>query len=305
MTEAIDELPGDDFEQVRVIDAPRLVQQVSEAGGPRLELRQQLAGGAVGAWLVQWQDGHTSVLTWAPAIQEGQQNDAFGRAVAMMDLAQASGVPLPAYEAIVPLPDGAIAVVQEQIIGATPKHVTVELVDQLIDVTECLRHVVTETEYAGTSMPLHLRSDGPGFCLHGPLRNFNSTTSALLDKIEASVDKDDDQLEAIDVVHFDFHVGNVLVDPQTPGRIAAVVDWGGAAPGRVELDLAILAFDLTRRAPGRVQQRVEQHLLKNADEQTIRKVWAHASLRLLDWTIRHHPKDIDHWVTVANRYLAD
>jgi hypothetical protein len=55
------------------------------------------------------------------------------------------------------------------------------------------------------------------------------------------------------------------------------------------LDLAILAFDLTWRAPGPIQQLVEGHLLATADATEIAKVWAYASLRLLDWAIRQEP----------------
>jgi len=33
-------------------------------------------------------------------------------------------------------------------------------------------------------------------------------------------------------------------------------------------------------------------------------VWAHASLRLLDWSIRHHPHDVEHWATAAGRHLG-
>jgi aminoglycoside phosphotransferase (APT) family kinase protein len=95
----------------------------------------------------------------------------------------------------------------------------------------------------------------------------------------------------------------VLVDPERPDVVTGIVDWGGVRPGRVELDLAILAFDLTWRAPGRRQRHVEDHLCDRTDPDTFAMVWAHASLRLLDWTIRHHPHDIDHWSSVAERHL--
>jgi hypothetical protein len=35
------------------------------------------------------------------------------------------------------------------------------------------------------------------------------------------------------------------------------------------------------------------------------RVWAHLSLRLVDWSIRHHPADVEHWLRVAERHLFD
>jgi transposase len=52
-----------------------------------------------------------------------------------------------------------------------------------------------------------------------------------------------------------------------------------------------------------VQQRVEAHLPSTTDADTFARLWAHASLRLVDWAIRHHPQHVDHWLAVARRYL--
>lgn len=292
------------FERVKPIDAPAVVAAIAAAGGPRVELVERLPGGAGGAWLVSWDDAHHSVLTWAPPLHDGQPDGSFDRALAMMDLASANGVPLPRYEAVVPLADGSVAVLQQVVDGITPREVTSGLIDHLLELVDLRRGLVVGTEFSAARLPLYLRHDGPGFCLHGPLRAASSETAVLLDAIEATVDPDDDVLIGGDVVHFDFHLGNVLVAPDAPDRVTAVVDWAGATPGQVELDLAILAFDLTWRSPGPIQQRVERHLLDTADDRVFAKVWAHASLRLLDWTIRHHPHDIDHWTTIARRHLT-
>jgi Phosphotransferase enzyme family len=293
-----------DFERVEQLDAPRVVRAIAAAGGPTLQLRELLSGGAVGAWVVRWDDGHESVMTWSPPLREGQRPGSLDRAIEMMDLAADAGVPVPRYEAVVPLADGGVAVVQERIVGVTPELVTPGLIDRLLKLVECRRGLTAGTAFAGQPLPLYLRSDGPGFCLHDPVRTFSATTAVLLDAIEDAVDDDDDdQLDGVDVVHLDFHIGNVLVDPGDPARVVAIVDWGGAAPGQVELDLAILAFDLTWRSPGPIQERVERHLLETTEQRLFAKVWAHASLRLLDWTVRHFPHDIDHWTTVAARHL--
>jgi aminoglycoside phosphotransferase (APT) family kinase protein len=62
-------------------------------------------------------------------------------------------------------------------------------------------------------------------------------------------------------VHYDYHLGNILVDPHDPSRVTAILDWDGARPGSVAIELAVLAFDLTHRSPGERQKRVEAQLL--------------------------------------------
>lgn len=179
-----------------------------------------------------------------------------------------------------------------------------ELIDQLLQFSELRRGLLGGTAFARIPMPLFLRSDGPGFCIHRTLYQFNHRTAAVMSAIEAVIDTpDDDFLVGNDIVHFDYHVGNVLVDPTRGGRISAIVDWGGAQPGLVEFDLALLVFDLSWRAPGAIQQRVERHLIETADAALFAKVWAHAALRLVDFTIRHYPNDVDDWTDVGARHL--
>jgi aminoglycoside phosphotransferase (APT) family kinase protein len=98
-----------------------------------------------------------------------------------------------------------------------------------------------------------------------------------------------------DLVHLDYQPSNVLV---TGGRISGVVDWDGAARGDRHLDLVTLRFTLAGTAPhllGPVDER-----LSAADRDLLRAYWAHMSLRMVDWSIRHHDSaTVDRWLTVA------
>jgi hypothetical protein len=294
----------DRFEQVSRIDAPAVVRAMAAVGGPSVELVEALDGGAVGAWLVRWADGHFGVLTWFPPVLPGQPSGPFDTARRLMDIARTAGVPLPRYEAVIPITDFGVAVLQERIEGRIPDVPTAALIEHVLELADLRRGLVVDTPEADSLMALYLTSPGPGFCLHEPVREFDRRTRTLLEVIEATVSPENDHLKGSDIVHFDYHLGNVLVAPDHPDAVAAVIDWGGARPGSVSLDLAILAFDLTWRAPGPIQQRVENHLLATSNPAEIAKVWAHASLRLLDWTIRHHPQDIDYWVDVTSRHLG-
>ena len=48
---------------------------------------------------------------------------------------------------------------------------------------------------------------------------------------------------------------------------------------------------------------VEQTLANEIDGETFLRVWAHASVRLVDWAIRHHSHDVEHWVALSHRHL--
>jgi len=291
-----------DFDRVEWMDGPAVVVGVAAAGGPRLELLTRLSGGEVGAWSVRWPDGHEGVLTWAPPLPRGHPPGAFERSVALMELARAAGVPVARYEAVVPLPDDSVAIVQERIDGHVADVVTEALVDHAIELAEVRRGLLAGSVWTAPAPELHLLHDGPGFCLHGPLRAFNRDTADLLDAIEA-IGRRPSTERTTDLIHLDYHVGNLLVTDAEPDRVAAVIDWGGARSGDLGIDLAILAFDLTWRAPGLVQQRVEAHLRRTTDPDTFVRLWAHASMRLVDWAVRHYPHDVEHWVAVARRYL--
>jgi serine/threonine protein kinase len=144
---------------------------------------------------------------------------------------------------------------------------------------------------------LYLRTDGPGFCLHGPMASYDRETARLLSAIHEIGAAEPDCLAGIDLVHFDFHPENVLVD--TSGRISGVVDWDGANRGDGALDLFTLRFALARRAP-ELGRWVGGLLRETATPHVLRACWAHMSLRLIDWSIRElTTADVSAWVQVA------
>jgi hypothetical protein len=219
-----------------------------------------------------------------------------------MDAARAAGVPVPRYEAVVPLEDGDVAVLQEVAPGAPAREASPALVDQLLELCERRRGLLRGHPAAVDATSLHLRDDGPGYCVHAPLAQHGARTRELLARIEAiGREPDGDVLRGEDVVHFDHHLGNVLVEG---GRVSALVDWGGARAGDVGLDLAVLAFDLARRPDGSAAfERVDRHLRDTTPPDLLRRLWAHVSLRMVDWALRHGLPDADCWTGLAWRHL--
>jgi hypothetical protein len=145
---------------------------------------------------------------------------------------------------------------------------------------------------------LYLTGDGPGFCLHEPLATYSPRSARLLEHIHA-VGADGSAMIGDDLVHFDFHPGNVLTEN---GELTGVVDWDGATRGDRHLDLVTLRFTLTGRAPhltGPLDDR-----LSTLSDRRRRAYWAHLSLRQVDWSIRHHDDaTVEKWLTVAESGL--
>jgi hypothetical protein len=263
------------------LDAPRLIDRIAEITGVRFVLEGPAAEGEVGAAYVRWPDGRRSVLT------EGR-----ARTGPLLDLARGAGVPTARYELSAHI-DGARVVVQQRLPGSPPATVDAALVHAMIGLNLRLTGLLT----SHPDMPagqLYLDRDGPGFCLHEPLRQHSRRSARLLDWIH-DVGRTAPDVDGTDLVHFDYHPGNVLV---SSGRISGVIDWDGAGRGDRHFDLVTLRFDLAWRAPhltGPLDER-----LSAVDAGRLRAFWAHMSLRQVDWSIRHHDDDtVDRWLTIA------
>lgn len=248
-------------------DAHAALARVLQETGVRLTYDGRCPGGEVGAAYVRWPDGHRSVL--------GGGNPAAAKFTA---IAKAAGLPAPAYELT---GDGWI--VQELLPGSPPSQVDDALLAQLVALNERFAGLCAGVEQP--PLPLYLTESGPGFCVHESLDRHDGRTRKLLAWVR-EVGAETDTMTGADLVHLDFHPGNVLV---ADGEITGVIDWDGAARGDRLFDLVTLHFS---------EPRVD---LGGIAAHRLRPYWAHMSLRLVDWALRHHgPAQADHWLAVAS-----
>ena len=263
--------------------ADGLVSRLAEATGVRLCVEGPCPGGEVGAAYVRWPDGRRSVLTMGSR-----------HAPPLVLLARQAGLPVPEYELTADLGD-AFVVVQELRVGSAPVVIDRPLLDSLIALNACFTGLLSTV--SRPPIDLYLRASGPGFCVHESLAEYDRRSARVLDWVR-EVGTVRNTADGPDLVHMDFHPGNILV---SDGRITAVLDWDGVGQGDRLLDLVTLRFDLAWRAPLLTSyvDDILAHLLPAA---RLRAYWAHMSLRLVDWAIRHHTSaEVDLWLDTAER----
>jgi Ser/Thr protein kinase RdoA (MazF antagonist) len=285
--------PDPRWQPVERLDAPAVTARVVATTGLAFEYEGPCPGGAVGAGYVRWPDGRPAVLTFMPgASGRGRVDEIAG----MLAVARAHGLPVPEYQLVVEIPE-AIAVLQERLPGGTADHLERPLADRMVALNERFAGLL-----AGTGFPaaeLHLERSGPGFCLHEPLAGYDADTAKVLDWIREVGRSVPHRMTGDDLVHCDYHHQNVLVDGA--GEITALIDWDGAHRGDRRFDLVTMRFS-TALDDTRMADHLDGLLADRLTEDELRPYWAHLSLRMIDWSIRHlTPEHVAHYVALARR----
>lgn len=274
---------------MRRLDTGLVLRELADITGLVLTWDGACPGGQVGASYVRWPDGHRSVLTCAGDAAPARQ------ACALLEVARSSGVPAPRYELVQELPS-AVVIVQELLPGRPPATVGRRTVESMVAVNRRCRGLLAG-RHDLPAPSLYLLADGPGFCLHEPLARYDRRTAQLLAEIHEIGAAGPEHLSGDDLIHLDFHPENVLIDDA--GTVTGVVDWDAIGRGNGDFDLITLRFDLARRAPDLGSWLGEQ-LADRVPDEVAQVCWAHLSLRLVDWSIRHlTPADVNAWLDVA------
>lgn len=273
------------------VDGQRLVDQVNRASGAGLTFAGSAGDGEVGAAYVRWPDGRAGVLTRG----DGSPDD-LRRTAEVLDVVRRHGLPVPRYELLAELPDG-IGVVQERLTGQPPTRIDRALLESMIAITDRFAGLAAKVpELPVPSM--HLLESGPGFCLHESLRAYDDRTRRVLDWVHEVGRDEPSTMTGDDLVHLDFHTGNVLVDDT--GRITGIVDWDGIGRGDRRFGLVTLQFDAHARLPDVRLDWFDELLESVLSPGVLRLYWAHMTLRMVDWSIRHHaPADTTRWLGFA------
>ena len=281
----------DPLAPVAKLDAAALLAEVNARAGLDLDLLGRAPGGEVGAAYVRGADGRDGVLTTTPATAAE-----VGHTAEILDLARRAGIPTPRYAHVVEVP-GATAIVQERLPGSGPAAIDRQLVEAMVRINERFADLLADRPDI-PAPNLYLLESGPGYCVHESLAGYDQRTRRLLDWVRTVGAAEPGQMRGNDLVHMDFHPGNVLVDGN--GAITGVIDWHFAWRGDRLFDLVTLRFDMVRCPDDSVAVWLDD-IIDAALPSPIRRLyWAHMSLRMVDWAIRHHsPSVVDGWLALA------
>lgn len=265
--------------------------------GIRLAVEGPCTGGQVGAAYVRWPDGHTAVLKWRPRFTVDELRSG---PVAVTDRLRTLGYPAPATELIAQI-GHAVVTVQELLPGKKIDYLDIRHFDQVIDIHRIHANALADRGDI-PAYPLYLLEDGPEYCLHEPLRQFSRRTAALERRISKYGAEHPAHLLGNDAVHGDFHPGNMLA---ANGDVTGVVDWDGAGRGDHRFDLVVLRFGIHPAGADREAVERLDSLLDVLPEEILHPMWAHMSLRMTDWAIRHFPPgEVDRWLDLAEQRIG-
>lgn len=281
------------FARAARLDAARLADRLAADAGVRLEVDGRSSGGQVGAAYVRWPDGHRSVLTYVPATALTRSHETARN----LEFVRSAGVPAPRYELVVDLGDE-VAIIQELMPGSPPERVDVGLVEQMLALNHRLYGVLAGVTGVA-AVPLYLTESGPGFHLHEPLQAHSARSRRLLGWIREVGATVPPVMAGDDLVHVDYHPGNVLVDKN--GTISAIVDWDGTARGDARFAIVVMRFTgPPGQLPTDVAARIDHAIDEELTPDELRPFWAALSLRLVDWSIRHFTDPAtERWLDLA------
>lgn len=267
---------------------------IQAAAGVALRVDGPCPGGQIGAAYVTWPDGHRSVLTWRPATRLADLREG---PLAVIKALRPAGYPAPAAELAIQAGDD-MALVWELLPGAPLSHLTPALLEEALSLNNLQAGQLT-SHPAIPPADLYLTHDGPGFCLHQPLREHSARTQALHRWITTAGANHPHCLSGDDAVHYDYQPANILT---SHGHITGVIDWDSAARGDRRLDLVTFRFGMHAiTADPAAVQHLDQ-FLDDLPPHVLTPMWAHMSLRMTDWAIRHFtPSDVNHWLDLAEQ----
>ncbi len=289
-----------DGKQSAGVSAAAAVSVLSEALGVEYVVIGPLAGGETGATEVSG-DGHRHVLKWD--LDPDNQVRRREGVVLAERLRTEAAWPCPEQQVIEA--DDYVFVLQEFMRGQTISHLSRGLVESLSALHDRRLQLSVDdrpNRWANDMIEI-LVEGGNGYCLHQSLRDFDSRTRRVVERIEElgrSLKPSD--LGGTDVVHGDLHPGNLL---EVDGQLSAVIDMDYTRAGDADFDLTMLALtSLGVGADRGVRGLLYDRGVHSLPDPKRRAYVGNLLLRFLDWPIRkNRPQEIEFWLTEADRLL--
>lgn len=248
----------------------RLVGQINATHGTDFRVLGKYEGGEFGAFRLV--DGHGRRF-----VLKGRTPTPPAEVAATTAALAAIGYPAPRYVVV-----GDEYSIQEELPG-TPLRTFApldrSLVDRLIELNELQagRAVLEPRDWPRVLVRSVLEGEVAYMVLETLVRH-SDDSRRLLERCQDAVRRyGEEATVTADVVHWDFHQGNVLADG---GRVTGVVDWDATTSGDRLFDLATLLY----YAPA--ESRVRDYVVSRAGRGVLAAYLAHMCIREADWSLR-------------------
>lgn len=279
--------------------ARALIDWINATHGTSYRLVSRFSAGEQGAYAVDDGYGIRAVLKWQPGDMAVRR---YEQIQSVTDRLRAAGYPVPRYLLIGT--DGETSYsIQTAMAGSTAHHLTPVQINRLIELNGLQRGAAPAAKDDWhDEIVQSVLYGGEEYCVIDSLRSWSPETAGLLDRMQEVVSAWPHLQEASDdIVHFDFHQLNILVDGDD---ITGVVDWDGLSTGRCVFDLVTLLF--YQHGNPAARDLLWPAILSRAGRSEVDAYIAHLTVRQIDWTIRFYTPDfVDHFVNVANHILAE
>lgn len=263
---------------------------VSVARALGVRLGDQFAGGEFGAFGIQTGTGAPGVLKLLPAWPELALSKVRS-AAALVDLLISRGYPAPRFLDVGQV-GGTVYTVQEYVDGLVCVNLPGATFAELLQLWRRQQGLLPSGAGTNWGIDLIARANR-GEELRAKTKDTRAL--AVLDRaLEAAHAADPTIFRTIDVVHGDYHPGNVLV---RGGQVAAVIDWETAQAGDSRADLLrMYAVAATWQEPGSAVVDLYRHEL---DATTPPEIWrpmaAELTVHHLRYGLLAKPSQLD-WV---------
>lgn len=273
-----------------------LIEHINRTHGTDYRLDSRFPDGEQGAFRIESSRG-PAVLKRQPDARVVRRYQDVGR---QLERLRAAGYPAPRY--LLTGTDGEISyLIQEVVPGNVPESLTPVLLDQLIRMNHLQQQAAPDRNPGWQTLIVGSVIEGMGeYCIVDTLRNHSPETASLLDVAQAAVRNWEGQpVPEQDIVHFDYHHRNVLVEGE---QVTGVVDWDGIMAGDCVFDLVTLLFYTHDRL---LRSTLLDEISRRATAETALAYLGHMIVRQLDWVIRFYNEEMVQQVIAMIRMNLD
>lgn len=278
-----------------------LLECLRTEAGSSFELIKRFSDEEKGPFLLRDQSGEAFILKWDPypITLEG-----FKAAHLATDRLRGEGYPAPEYLSLSPTSQGCYAL-RRALPGEALQRIPLELLPRLLELNALQKAKASGRQDWPRPIIQMVVQERDAYGPLDSLRRYSSRSAQVFVELQECVVKEYGANSAPlvcptnDIVHFDLHPGNILVEN---GHISGIIDWEQTRVGDCAFDLVTLWFYAYNSSA--VRSSLWDILLERSSLKAIKLYLAYIMIRQIDWAIRRYPSTVERWLAVADEVIG-